>query len=69
MNRMKRLTCHSQLIRALSTTLCRLLLVAQAVAKTDYAQRIARGGAKSSGLGGFLERSLEEQNAFEHGLQ
>ncbi len=23
----------------------------------------------SSGLGGFLERSLEEQNAFEHGLQ
>ncbi len=34
---------------------------------------MARTGAEerrvSSGLGGFLERSLEEQDVFEHGLQ
>jgi hypothetical protein len=38
---MNRLSRHFQLIRALSTALCWLLLVAQAVAKADYAQHIA----------------------------
>ncbi len=30
---------------------------------------LAPGKAVSSGLGGFLERGLEEQDVFEHGLQ
>ena len=29
----------------------------------------AAGEGMSSGLGGFLERTLEEQSVFEHGLQ